>query len=156
MIGKHSSTALHTLLTDHEKVQSIEEIGFVVVFAFGSETKIKVEPGSHRRPKIRVPLKARPKPTIELDPVCVKDRIEAITLNDGGRLIIDPRLNFCILEGDGMMFTYWENTTDRPPMRFLPELEDLIRGLETDKFKIHAQFGKRVEPAAPETGRHPE
>ncbi|KAF2229438.1 hypothetical protein EV356DRAFT_510885 [Viridothelium virens] len=156
MIGKHSSTALHTLLTEHEQVQSINEIGICVVFAFGGASQIKVEPGSHRTPKIRSFAtdedSSRIKATIKLNHACVKGPTEIIALDDGGRLLIDPRLNFCILEGKGMMFIYRKSVVERPPMSFPVGLEEFITRLETDKFKIHAEFSKRIEPAAPEAG----
>ena len=128
-----------------------------MVFAFGSSSKVQVEHGSHRRTKTRLPLKddnstRRRKATIELDPSCVKGLVETIDLADGGRLIMDPRLNFCILEGDGMMYTYRRSVMDRPPMRFPAELEEVIKDLETETFKIHTQIGKRVQPGAPEAG----
>ena len=135
---------------------AVQMLGFVVVFAFGSASQIRLEKGSHRRPKIRLPLAGdsarRRKATIELDPTCQRGSVETIALEDGGRVMIDPRLSFCILQGDGMMFTYRNSLANRPPMRFPSELKELMGELESDNFKIHAQFGQTVEPAVPATG----
>ena len=72
--------------------------------------------------------------------------IETITLSQGGRLIIDPRLNYRIIEGDGMTFTYRRDNAGLTPMMFPAKLETLIRELETDVFKINYRFPVAREP----------
>lgn len=131
LIGKHNVPGIYVVTT-------AETANMLLVFAFGSQSTIRIWPGSHKLGKTRIPNQ----------PLAPFIRIESknlgegrlIGLRGGGRVVLDPRTAFYIPEGEATLFQYRADAKDVPKMRFPRKLQSLLRELEILDCSINAEF----------------
>lgn len=124
----------------------------IAVVGFGPGSTFTIERGSHRRQTRPADdtlktlssgngVHVSTRPSIKIDPASVAE--EALVQQHwagGGRMIADPRIHWHFESGEAVVFLYVQDVSKRDPISFPAGLEEVVKKLENEDFKIHAKF----------------
>lgn len=118
----------------------------LLVFAFGSGSRLNVWRGSHKHPVKECKVEGSGEGSdrslfYKIDPAYFGSDVpvEALEMREGGRVIADPRVCFNIVQGAATLFVY-RREADTPAMKFPRSLQHAIQQEQTDGLQIAVEF----------------